>query len=207
MRLGIERTRADHSAATLEVLRELASFFDGLPPHVAASAEVQSLIYGAAQRYSLEKFAAGVAALAALDRYEPPSPSEADDELASLVAHFAEAHEWEPLEAFARHLHKLPITGRALERILAQLVAVTLMDRDAEGARALEPLVPVEITWDILAYNLACAAAMRTDRAATFTFTERSLVLGKSPDQFLGDTDFAAFHDDAEFLALLDKHR
>jgi hypothetical protein len=31
VRLGIERTSADHSAATLEVLRELAGFFDGLP--------------------------------------------------------------------------------------------------------------------------------------------------------------------------------
>jgi hypothetical protein len=111
------------------------------------------------------------------------------------------------LKRFARHLHKLAITGRSLERILAQLVAVTLMDRDPDGARALEPLIPAEITWDILAYNVACAAAVRGDRAATFTFTERSLVLGKSPDQFLGDSDFVAFHDDAAFVALLDRYR
>jgi Leucine-rich repeat (LRR) protein len=208
VRVGIERTRADHSAATLDALRELASFFDGLPPHVAASTEAQALIYGAAKHYSLDRFEAGVAALAALDRYEPSSRAAEDhDELASVVAHFAEAHEWEPLKRFARHLHKLAITGRSLERILAQLVAVTLMDRDPDGARALEPLIPAEITWDILAYNVACAAAVRGDRAATFTFTERSLVLGKSPDQFLGDSDFVAFHDDAAFVALLDRYR
>jgi hypothetical protein len=44
----------------------------------------------------------------------------------------------------------------------------------------------------------------RAPRAGAFQFTRRPLELGKSPTQFEADSDFAVFHDDAEFKALLE---
>ena len=82
-----------------------------------------------------------------------------------------------------------------------------MVEDDTDGLERLMPLVPTPITWDILAYNLACKSARDGDRAAAFRYTKRALELGKSPDQFLDDDDFAKLHDDREFTALLDAAR
>jgi Leucine-rich repeat (LRR) protein len=191
-------------APRLDMLRALAASYDHLSPAAAASAEVRGMI--AQAEYDAEKLLAAMQVLAELDAYEPGDGDELD-EFPSVVAMLAESQEWEPLRLLARHLHKLQLTGRALERILAQLVAVCMMSGDTEALAALMPIVPSEVTWDILAFNLACKAARDGCRDDTFRFTRRALELGKSPDQFLSDSDFSAFHDDAEFVALLDEHR
>ena len=124
-----------------------------------------------------------------------------------MVANLAECEEYEPLQQLARSLHKLKLSGQALERVLAQLVAVCMVGSDPEGLQAILPLVPPQISWDILAFNLACKYARESDREPAFRFTKRALELGKSPDQFLSDTDFSEFAEDKDFVALLDAHR
>jgi hypothetical protein len=196
--------RGTLSAGTLDELRAWAAELDGMTRDEALSGEVQTLLYRAAQRYRSEEFGKAVAALAALDRYVPRDRSaEKPGELASMVAMQAEAREWDDLRVLARHLHKLAISGKALERVLAQLVAVCQLSKDDAGHRALEQLVPAEVTWDILAFNLACRAAIDGDRPKTLQRVRRALELGKSPTQFLSDSDFAPYHGDADFLAML----
>jgi Leucine-rich repeat (LRR) protein len=197
----------DYPEPALEALRTLATELDHRPRAVADSDEVQALLWGFAARYEQKPFARGLAALARLPRYEPTSAEVKHAELASMVAHLAECGEYELLGQLARQLHKLPVTGKALERILAQLIAVCMVGDDPEGLAAVMPLVPPTITWDILAYNLACKAARDGDRVAALAATRRALELGKSPDQFLEDSDFEALHHDPELLALLDAHR
>jgi hypothetical protein len=124
-----------------------------------------------------------------------------------MVAHLAGGSEFEPLQQLARSLHKLELSGTPLERILAQLVGVCMVGNDPEGLQIILPLVPAEVTWDILAFNLACKYARESDRDGTFKYTKRALELGKSPDQFLSDNDFEELVDDREFVALLDAYR
>jgi hypothetical protein len=205
---GVEK---DFAADALDKLRVLAGELDGMPPHVAASAEIREQIFGGAESWNDEKFDAGVTALSQLADYAPPPLGEDEDDrhgnLASMVANICESHEFETLHLLARHLYKLNVTGKPLERVLAQLVAACMVGGDPEGLHALLPLVPAEITWDVLAFNLACKYARESDRENTFKLTKRALELGKSPDQFLSDTDFEEFAADKEFVALLDAHR
>jgi hypothetical protein len=195
----------------LDKLRALASELDGMAPNVAASAEVRELLFGGAESWEQEKFERGIAGLEALDEYAPPPLGENEDdresELASMVANLAGSSDFEPLQRLARQLHKLELTGKSLERVLAQLVAVCMVDADPEGLEHILPLVPPEITWDILAFNLACKYARASDRENAFKLTRRALELGKSPDQFLSDNDFEEFAEDKEFVALLDSFR
>jgi Leucine-rich repeat (LRR) protein len=192
----------------LDKLRAIATALDDMPRTVADSSEVQALLFGSAARFESEKFTSGIAALASLPAYTPADRErEKPSELASMVAHLAECSEFEPLQQLARSLHKLQLSGKSLERILAQLVAVCMIGNDPEGLRAVLPLVPAEVTWDILAFNLACKYAREADREGAFKFTKRALELGKSPDQFLSDTDFEDFAEDREFVALLDSFR
>jgi Leucine-rich repeat (LRR) protein len=219
-------TTEDYPPGPLDMLRTLATEHDGKSRVAADSAELQEMLLGGARRFEQEKFEKGVEMLEHLARFEPQlDPDDEDDpddddddappvknlpgvgDLASMVASCAEGGEYEILKRFARQLHKLPIQGRPLERMLAQLVAVTIVDSDPDGYRALAPLIPPTVTWDILAYNLACKAAKDADRGNTFKYTGRALELGKSPDQFLEDADFEAFAEDPEFVALLDQHR
>ena len=169
---------------------------------------MQVLLYTGAERFEQEKFVRGIERLAALPAY---TPRDRDDDkpsdLASMVAHLAECSELEPLQQLARNLGKLDLSGKPLERVLAQLIAVCMVGDDPEGLRAVLPLVPDNVTWDILAFNLACKYARESDREHTLRFTKRALELGKSPDQFLSDTDFEEFVDDREFVAILDAHR
>jgi len=195
----------------LDKLRVLATELDGMSRAVADSAEVRELLFGGAERFEQEKFVRGITGLQALPRYTPPPLTDDEDdrqsELASMVAHLAECSEFEPLQELARSLHKLELSGKSLERVLAQLVAVCMVGGDPEGLQAILPLVPAQILWDILAFNLACKYARESDREPTFEFTKRALELGKSPDQFLSDTDFEDFARDKEFVALLDAYR
>ena len=192
----------------IESLRTLAGELDGLSPTQGASGEVQALLYGGAEHFEVEQVKRGLAALSSLATYDPPDRArDKPSALATMVAHLAECSDFEPLQALARDLHKLALTGKSLERVLAQLVAVCLVSGDREGVDAILPLVPTEITWDILAFNLACKYARENDREPTLRFTQRALELGKSPDQFLADTDFESFVSDREFVAILDAHR
>jgi len=201
----------DYPAIGIDTLRELATELDGLSRTTAASRELRALLFGGAASWEQATFERGVGVLEVLERYEPAGPGEkragSDSDLASMVANLAECGEFDLLGNLARHLHKLSLGGKALERILAQLVAVAIVGGDPDAYDAIAPLLPATITWDILAYNLACKAARDGDRARTFEYTNRALELGKSPDQFLGDDDFEPFADDPEFVALLDGHR
>jgi hypothetical protein len=196
--------RAALPAGVLDELRAWAAELDGMTRDEALSGEVQVMLYRAAQGYRGEEFGKAIDALAALDRYAPRDrAAEKPSELASMVAMQAESREWDHLRVLARHLHKLAISGKSLERVLAQLVAVCQLAKDDDGHRALEQLVPADVTWDILAFNLACRAAIDGDRSKTLQRVRRALELGKSPTQFMSDSDFAPYHGDVEFLAIL----
>ena len=103
----------------------------------------------------------------------------------------------------ARQLPRLSLQGRSLERILAQLLAVCIRSKDAEGIAALVAQVPATVTWDILAYNLACHFAVVKNEPEMLRYVQRSLDLGKSPTQFLADSDFAPYVERPAFKAIL----
>jgi hypothetical protein len=110
---------------------------------------------------------------------------------------------WPHLRLLARHLHKLSLTGKTLERILAQLLGVSIRANDRDAVPALLALVPDTVHWEILGYNLACYHAVTGDRAQMLRFVKRSMELGKSPAQFAADSDFDRWRDDPDFVALM----
>ncbi|MEO8704992.1 MAG: hypothetical protein ABI867_33375 [Kofleriaceae bacterium] len=198
----------DYPGEALDALRTLATRYDQLPKLAADSEEVRALLYGSAKTFDRDRFTRAIALLASVDTYEKPAvPDDDDGELATMIAHLAESTSYELLQAFARQLAKLQLTGMPLERVLAQLVAVCMVAEDPEGLALVMALVPPQVSWDILAYNLACKYARDGDRVHALLYTKRALDLGKSPDQFLADSDFDELAGDAMFVALLDAHR
>lgn len=97
----------------------------------------------------------------------------------------------------------LGLKGLLLERVLAQTIGGAQLRKDIELERALLALVPKKITWEILAYNLACNAALRQDRPRMLAMTKVAVSLGKTRSQFLNDADFKPYLKDKDFLALL----
>lgn len=129
---------------------------------------------------------------------------ELQDKFADDLGQMADNEElWPHFRLLARHLKSLSMSGRELERVLAQLIAICMRSKDDEGTAALVALVPAELTWDILAFNLACYFGVSKNKAELLRVTKRALELGKSPSQFLDDDDFAEYHDDVDFLALM----
>ena len=116
----------------------------------------------------------------------------------------------------AREFHKIKINDHARQRILAQLLAVSLTRHDDKAFTAVMELMPSEVTNRLLAYNLACGAARQKDRAAMLKYTKLALSiakqsdqidLGKLSDQFRADSDFAMYQQDIDFAALLNAAR
>lgn len=107
----------------------------------------------------------------------------------------------------AREFHKIEINDHARQRILAQLLAVSLTRNDDEALAAVMKLMPPEVTNPLLAFNLACNAARQKDRAAMLKYTKLALARAKLSDAFRTDSDFAPYLHDKEFAALLDAAR
>ena len=168
--------------------------------------EVTGLLEGLGN-YSMDKLDLAVTALAACDGYTAPSrwlEGRGPGELASDIGQLVDDEErWPTFLLLARHLHKLGLSGKSLERVLAQLLAVAMRAGDDDVVAIVLGLVPETVVWDILAFNLACHAATHDDRNGTLKWTKRSLDLGKSPSQFETDDDFQAWKSDPDWLALL----
>jgi hypothetical protein len=195
----------------VEALRRLAAGYDQSPPAIADSDEVDALLFDGALHREVAWFEAGIDRLSTIDHLEAPGRDDGEvhgtpSDVATMVADLAGDRRDVPWR-LAPHLHKLDFSGEPLERILAQLVAVSLVDNRRELVTDLVALVPEPVTFDILAFNLACMHARYGDRHGAIRYTRVALELGKSPDQFLADHDFATLRHDPEFVAVLDEHR
>jgi hypothetical protein len=115
----------------------------------------------------------------------------------------AEETNWPAFRLLARHLDKLVLNGKTLERILAQLLGVSINAKDPGAVRCVLQKLPAVVEWDILAYNLACHFAIAGDRAGVLQWAKRSLELGKSPGQFAADSNFDALRTDRDFIAVM----
>jgi hypothetical protein len=195
----------------VEALRRLADSYDQMPDSVAESDAVHALLFDGARHRELGWFEAGVERLANLDHFDPPLRDDGlghgtPSDVAAMVADLGKDRRGLLLK-LAPHLDKLGFTGEPLERILAQLIAASLVDNQREHVAYIIPLVPDPVTFDVLAFNLACMHARYADRHGVLRYSRVALQLGRSPIQFLSDDDFAGLRDDPEFVALLDEFR
>lgn len=164
--------------------------------------------FGLLGRYDAATLQVAIVALAATDPFAPPASffdAEArwPRELAGDVGGLADREDvWPHLRLLARHLHRLELRGKVLERCLAQLLGVSIRARDEEAIERVLAQVPEVVEWDVLAFNLACHHALRGPREAMLRWTQRALELGKSPSQFQSDDDFAGHLEDPELQAL-----
>lgn len=210
-----ERTRIEGQLAALRAeratavagLRGLYVDVAGVDAAAAVRADVEGAVAGC-RDYDTSDFLvvvdAIVDAVAADAGFALRLDQKTQTKLASTLGQIADQEDvWPRFLAWARVLPCMGFVGQPLERVLAQLLAIAIRDDDAEAVDALVRLVPAQVTWAILAYNLACLFARRGERAGTMTYTKRSIELGKPPQQFQEDDDFAAWLDDAEFKALL----
>jgi len=85
----------------------------------------------------------------------------------------------------------LAFAMRTNERDLAEAVMTTLI------GQGFDPAVQTNGT---LMYNLACYYALTSDKARMLKAIANARRLGKQPAQFLRDTDFDRYRQDAEFL-------
>ena len=169
---------------------------------------VIELFKKACRKNDANKLGVAIDALAAisgrirLSGYYPGTKNQMGDSLADRLVSMSQT----PSLALnlAHQLHKLELPESANQRILAEILAVGLVHHDDEALAAVTKLIPTEISNDRLAFNLACHYALKRDRAAMFTYVKRALALGKTSEQFRTDSDFAAYIEDQEFIAILD---
>jgi hypothetical protein len=190
-------------AATCTALHEWANELEGISVAEGLAREATAAL-ARLGHFDRERVIVAIEVVAACDGYAPPAGAKLSglaDDLGVLADH---EDLLAPFGQLARHLHKLHLRDLLLERVLAQLIAIAMRSSDDGAVAALQPLVPEQVEWDILAFNLACFHATRGTRADMLRYTRRALELGKSPTQFTSDSDFAASLEDAEFRAILD---
>lgn len=90
------------------------------------------------------------------------------------------------------------------ERVLAQLLGMAVNDNNTKVALELIGIIPKKITWNILAYNLACYYAKTKNKKKLISTAKLAISLGKKPQQFLIDKDFESYADDFDFIDAID---
>lgn len=193
----------------LENVRVWAFELDGISPEAAKGDEAAKMLVWACTQHVVAVFDAGLAMLETISGsadFTVRDTSYGGTIGNTLAGYVGQAVKSEPelMLRLARLLHKLIVTDQTRERMLAQLFGLAVVHEDHEAIAALTKLLPNEISNDVLAYNLSCAAARSNDREGVLKYTRRSLQLGKSPTQFRADADFAAFLDDPELAGILD---
>ena len=191
-----------------------ARSLDGTTAQKEKSNELRDLL--AHLDYDDEKLRQAITLLSQLETWEPDpfvpdEDQEADEEaidwseVASAIAEQTGDREegWPALKLLARHLPKLELSGKSLERVLAQLLGVCSQGNDPEGLALLLAMSPQVPTWDILAFNLSGVRALAGERTQALAMARRALELGKPPSQFRSDSDFKVLLKDPEFVALL----
>lgn len=116
-----------------------------------------------------------------------------------------ECEQFDELEVILPRLKKLALPPYDLERMLALAVVGPVRARSARGVNLVVEMLPEEITFDVLAYNLACYYALEGDRENLLDMTARAVRLGKDKRQFLADEDFRPYLEDEDFLAALEE--
>lgn len=105
-------------------------------------------------------------------------------------------------ECFER-FKKLQLTPEEHERVLAQFIGLAVNNNDTEKLDTLIARIPKVITWDILAYNMACYYAHKKDKKNLLKMAKRSIELEKESYQFMKDPDFEEYKTDPEFLEVI----
>jgi len=82
------------------------------------------------------------------------------------------------------------------------VLAVHAGDEEVEKL-VFEKLMPPRISHTPLAFNVACFWATKGDKTKMCAAIVEAIGLGKRPEQFVADSDFAAYLEDPEFLAAL----
>ncbi len=193
-------TTHDASPEVLEALRQLASRLTGRTGEELRLEEVtRQLLNGVQDVDKLDD------ALKLLDTVSEPLKLTSQDgsTFASHVVDLAVMENFEEVCKVARHLPRLVLSSHSLERVLAQAIPSAIHSGDEEVKELCLKLAPKEVTWDILAFNLACLCALRGDKPALLQYTRRAIVLGKPKAEFLDDSDFKAYLRDPEFLEAL----
>jgi hypothetical protein len=126
-------------------------------------------------------------------------------DLADDIVSLAGEGDYASVVAWASQLHRFKLSNRTLERALAQGIGAGSLTRKWGAVAELLKRVPRRVTWNILAYNLACYHAVRENRAELLAWVKRARALGKPRGQFLEDADFAPYLEDVGFQQALGK--
>ncbi len=105
----------------------------------------------------------------------------------------------------------LPIVGtsRKQDDVASNSLVLAIMAKDKEvEVLVFEKLLPKnfeakDIINEILAFNLSCYYAFNNNKKSMLAMIAQSLNLGKSPQEFKNDTDFSAYWEDEDFIAIL----
>ena len=130
--------------------------------------------------------------------------SEESDAYVEAVLSCVYSKSWSLAKRLVSWSTRVGLTARDGERVLAQGLGVALLTHDDEHTTFVHGHLPERVTWHILSYTLACAAALRRDMPELVRWTRRAREQGKTRAQFLNDSDFAPFLEDREFLDALD---
>jgi hypothetical protein len=118
---------------------------------------------------------------------------------ATIIGENIEREDSFPQDCYER-FKKLQLTPEEHERVLAQFIGLAVNNNDTEKLDTLIARIPKVITWDILAYNMACYYAHKKDKKNLLKMAKRSIELEKESYQFMEDPDFEEYKTDPEFL-------
>jgi predicted DNA-binding WGR domain protein len=96
------------------------------------------------------------------------------------------------------------LTRHYRQRVQAQGIAVAFRTDNKELMEISTSDVSEPITSEVLAVNLAWAAAIADDKPNLLKYIRWALRTGKGPERFLDDAGFARYKSDPDFMAVLD---
>ncbi len=88
---------------------------------------------------------------------------------------------------------------------LTAVAAIELGDQELYEKVLREASSQPGIEEPLLAFNLACGGAVFKEKELLLNYTQKAIELGKTRQEFLHDSNFKAYQNDQEFIALLDR--
>ncbi len=123
-----------------------------------------------------------------------------------VLAYMSEWSKLGPMKGLAKGLE----TGEQYsmqESFAAKVLHLYSSTRDEALFQFAEQLIPKEVTYTGLAFNLACLYAIRKQKTKMLEMIRTGRGLGKPKANYLRDSDFEPYRNDPEFVAALEADR
>jgi len=123
-----------------------------------------------------------------------------------LMADHAKVEQWSIIKRLCKALFTVISLKDTVNALFIAIISAG-MTKDRDFLNFLVQYIPEKIQDELLAYNLACAFSIFSEKEPMLKYVRDSIELGKTKTQFLDDKDFTQYKEDKDFLKVLEREK